>query len=97
MHPNTGKPKGMAFITFSSDESATAAIQTQHQINGESCEVHKAVPRPDRRGGGGPMRREQDVADPYLAGFLHAQSMMMGSGGGRETEETPLGFWAGAE
>ena len=77
--PTTGKPKGMAFVTFSTDESAAAAVaQAMQQINGESCEVLKAAPRPDKRGGGGPIRREPEVQDPYLAGFLHAQSIMMG-------------------
>ena len=81
-NPSTGKPKGMAFITFSSEADAASAVeQAEQQINGEACEVLKATPKPDKRGGGGPMRREPDVADPYLAGFLHAQRLMMGGGG----------------
>jgi len=82
VHPATGKPKGMAFVTFASSEHAAAALaQAEQQINGEACEVVKAAPRPDKRGGGGPIRRDPEVADPYIAGFLHAQRMMMGGAG----------------
>ena len=80
VNPMTGKPKGLAFITFSSvDHAAAAVAQGEQLINGETCEVLKAAPRPDKRGGGGPIRREPDVSDPYLAGFLHAQRMMLGA------------------
>jgi RNA recognition motif-containing protein len=79
IHPATGKPKGMAFVTFANSEHAAAAMeQAEQEINGEACEVVKAAPRPDRRGGGGPMRRDPEVADPYLAGFMHAQRMILG-------------------
>jgi hypothetical protein len=46
----------VAFVTFSSSEHAAAALeQADQEINGEACEIKpsgKALPRPDKRGGG---------------------------------------------
>jgi len=100
VHPATGKPKGLAFVTFSSSEHAAAALeQAEQEINGEACEVVKAVPRPDRRGGGGPMRGDPEVAEAEAtADTLRAQGAretrgrgMMGRGGGMSpARESPF-------
>ena len=84
MDRTTGKLKGMGFVTFASDDSAAAAVaQAEQQIGGHSVEVLKAAPKPDRRGGGGPIRAGLAFPeDPFTAGFIHAQRMMMGISGG---------------
>ena len=51
----TGKSRGFAFVTMSSDQDATAAI-TQFNgktVDGRALTVNEARPREDRPGGGG--------------------------------------------
>ena len=53
----SGRPKGFGFITMSSEEEASAAIEKYDgkEVGGRQLKVNKARPREDRgnRGGGG--------------------------------------------
>ncbi len=51
----TGRPRGFAFVTFSSDEESTAAITrfNGHEMNGRALRVNEAEDRP-RTGGARP-------------------------------------------
>ena len=55
MDRETGRPRGFAFVTFSSDEEAAAAIQrfNGHELAGRALRVNPAEERPRREGGGG--------------------------------------------
>jgi len=54
----TGRPRGFAFVTFSSEAEASEAIRRFHDrdLNGRKLVVNPAEPRPPRRPGGGPGR-----------------------------------------
>jgi RNA recognition motif-containing protein len=51
----TGKPRGFAFITMSTEEEAQKAIQAMNgaDLGGRALTVNLARPREDRPGGGG--------------------------------------------
>jgi RNA recognition motif-containing protein len=51
----TGKPRGFAFVTMSTKESADAAIQALNgkEWKGRALTVNEARPREERSGGGG--------------------------------------------
>lgn len=51
----TGKPRGFAFVTMSSEEEAQKAIQAMNgaDLGGRALTVNLARPREDRPGGGG--------------------------------------------
>lgn len=55
MDRETGRPRGFAFVTFSTDEEAAAAIQrfNGHELSGRALRVNAAEERPRREGGGG--------------------------------------------
>jgi len=55
MDRETGRPRGFAFVTFSTDEEAAAAIQrfNGHELSGRALRVNPAEERPRREGGGG--------------------------------------------
>lgn len=50
---DSGRPKGFAFITMSSKEEATKAIQmfNEKEIDGRALTVNEARPREERSGG----------------------------------------------
>lgn len=57
----TGRSKGFGFVTFSSEESANAALEMDgREVEGRAIIVNIAKPREDRggRGGGGGFRRD---------------------------------------
>ncbi len=51
----TGRSRGFAFVTMSSDSEAQAAVSTFHgkDLDGRALTVNEARPREDRPGGGG--------------------------------------------
>ena len=51
----TGKSRGFGFVTYSSDEEASAAVEKfhDHEYMGRKLTVNEARPREDRGGGGG--------------------------------------------
>src|SRR5215207_9292142 len=51
----TGKPRGFAFVTMSTEEEAQKAIQSMNgaDLGGRALTVNLARPREDRPGGGG--------------------------------------------
>src|SRR5689334_24939983 len=62
MDRETGRPRGFAFVTFSTDEEAAAAIEkfNGYEMSGRALRVNAAEERPraprsfgDRDGGGG--------------------------------------------
>lgn len=53
MDRETGRPKGFAFVTFASQQSAEKALeQNGHDLGGRPLKVNLAMER-DSRGGGG--------------------------------------------
>ncbi len=50
----TGRPRGFAFVTMSSDEDGKAAIEGLNgvELDGRTLKVNEAQPREDRGGGG---------------------------------------------
>lgn len=82
----TGRSRGFAFVTMSSDEEAQAAINNLHgkELDGRALTINEARPREDRPpgggggfGGGGP-RRE-----------------FRGGGGGRDDRRGGGGYGGG--
>ncbi len=51
----TGRSRGFAFVTMSSDSEAQAAVSAFHgkELDGRALTVNEARPREDRGGGGG--------------------------------------------
>ena len=51
----TGKSRGFAFVTMTTDEEAATAISTLHgkNVEGRTITVNEARPREERTGGGG--------------------------------------------
>ena len=51
----TGRSRGFAFVTMSSDEEAQAAVNQMHgkELDGRALTVNEARPREDRPAGGG--------------------------------------------
>jgi cold-inducible RNA-binding protein len=51
----TGRPRGFAFVTMSTDEEAQKALNAMNgaQLDGRSLTVNVARPREERAGGGG--------------------------------------------
>jgi len=59
MDRDTGKPRGFAFVTMSSDEEAQKAIAALNgkDVDGRALTVNEARPREERPPGGGGGRR----------------------------------------
>jgi len=57
----TGKPRGFAFVTMSTDEEAEKAIASLNgvDVGGRALTVNVARPREERSGGGGGRREYQ--------------------------------------
>lgn len=54
MDRETGRPKGFAFVTFASQQSAEKALeQNGRDLGGRPLKVNMAVARESRSGGGG--------------------------------------------
>jgi RNA recognition motif-containing protein len=55
MDRETGRSRGFAFVTMSSDQQAQAAIQSMNGalLDGRPLRVNEAEARPERGGGGG--------------------------------------------
>src|SRR5215468_9923217 len=55
MDRDTGRPRGFAFVTMSSDAEAQKAIQEVNgkNVDGRPLRVNEAEERPNRGGGGG--------------------------------------------
>lgn len=55
---DTGRPRGFAFVTMSSDDEARAAIEGLNgkELDGRTLNVNEARPKPAGGGGGGGFR-----------------------------------------
>ena len=60
MDRETGRPRGFGFVTMSSAEEASKAIEALNgrDMDGRALTVNVAKPREERTGGGGGGRRE---------------------------------------
>jgi RNA recognition motif-containing protein len=60
MDRETGRPRGFGFVTMSSAEEASKAIEAMNgrDMDGRALTVNVAKPREERTGGGGGGRRE---------------------------------------
>ena len=76
----TGRPRGFAFVTFSSDEEAATAITrfNGHEMSGRALRVNEAEDRP--RTGGGP--RPGGGGGGYAGGGGYGGGGYGGGGGG---------------
>ncbi len=61
----SGRPRGFAFVKFSSDAEAAEAIRlfNGHELAGRKLNINEAEDRP-RQGGGGPPPRRDDRPPP---------------------------------
>src|SRR5512138_3070484 len=61
MDRSTGRPRGFAFVTMSTDEEAQKAIDALHgkELAGRPLTVNIARPREERPGGGGGGQRRE--------------------------------------
>jgi RNA recognition motif-containing protein len=58
---DTGRSRGFGFVEMASDDEARAAIAALDgkDLDGRPIKVNESRPRPDRRGGGRPPRRDR--------------------------------------
>jgi RNA recognition motif-containing protein len=55
MDRDTGRPKGFAFVTFSTQQAAQKALENDGKdMGGRPLRVNMATEKPSRGGGGGP-------------------------------------------
>lgn len=75
----TGRPRGFAFVEYSSDAEAAAAIEqfNGQELDGRALRINSAEDRPRRAGGfgggggggfGGPRSGPSDGGDPFFGG-----------------------------
>ena len=81
----TGKSRGFGFVTYSSDEEASAAVEKfhDHEFMGRKLTVNEARPREDRGGGGGGYRGGGGGGG-YGGGGRGGGGRDRGRGGGRD-------------
>ncbi len=82
---NTGRPRGFAFVEFSSDDEAAACIEKfhEHELDGRKLNINEAEERPRRSAGPRPFRSFNDAPDFDGGGG--------GGGGGRGKPARPKG------
>lgn len=82
---HTGHPRGFGFVTFSDEESATAAASKRHELDGRQVEAKRAVPRNDS---GSSTSMMSSGGGSFSTGGINATSginvsgSMSGGGGG---------------
>ena len=95
INPVTSQPKGMAFISFDSNEAVETALAFgNHMLGGEALEAKRADPKPEQRGRGAiePPRFGGSRYDPHPYEDPYARSSFPSWGGPPHGDSKPPRF-----
>ena len=72
----TGRPRGFAFVTFSTEEESKTAAEKMNgmQLDGRAITVNEARPKEDAGGAGGGGGKNRNFGPNRRAGAFHARA-----------------------